>query len=117
MTDDLMKRVPDLTDTELWIIRATVKERYGKPISVELADTEIRLRPGAKELTVCPAAYWEAGGAHFVIIKTGEDRYRCQFYYRLHQMYGTGIEEYEDLGECVISLLQVQADHAAQAKG
>ena len=112
-----MNRVPDLTETELWIIRGTVKERYGEPISVELADTEIRLRPGAKELTVCPAAYWEAGGSHFVIIKTGEDRYRCQFYYRLHQMYGTGIEEYEDLGECVISLLQVQADHAAQAKG
>jgi hypothetical protein len=28
-------------------------------------------------------------------------------------MYGTGVEEYDDLSECVVTLLQVQADHAA----
>ena len=112
-----MNQIPDFTETELWIIRSTVKERYGEPVTVEPAETEIRLWPGAKELTLCPAAYWEGGAAHFIIVKTAESRYRCQFYYRLHQMYGTGIEEYEDLGECVISLLQVQADHAARAQG
>lgn len=108
-----MDQIPDFTKTELWIIGSTVKERYGKDVSVELAETEIRLRPGAKELTVCPALYWEQDGVHFIVVKTGESRYRCQFYYRLHQMYGTGVEEFEDLGECVITLLQVQADHAA----
>ncbi len=112
----IMGQIPDFTDTELWIIRSTVKERYGRAVSVELAETEIRARPGAKELTVCPAAYWEQEGAHFIVIKTAANRYRCQFYYRLHQMYGTGVEEYEDLGECVITLLHVQADHAAQAQ-
>ena len=40
-------------------------------------------------------------------------RYRCQFYYRVHQMYGTGEEEYDDLSECMVTLLQVQADYAA----
>ncbi len=40
---------------------------------------------------------------------------RCQFFYRRRQMYGTGIPEYDDLAECVVSLLQVQADrHAGQ---
>ncbi|MDJ0892741.1 MAG: hypothetical protein QNK18_16310 [Gammaproteobacteria bacterium] len=112
-----MKHIPDFTDTELWIIRSTVKERYGRKVSVELAETEIRARPGAKELAVSPAVYWEEGGVHFVVFKMGDSRYRCQFFYRLHQMFGTDIEEFEDLGECVISLLQVQADHAAQAQG
>ena len=28
-------------------------------------------------------------------------------------MYGTGVEEYDDLSECTVSLLQVQADYAA----
>jgi hypothetical protein len=31
-------------------------------------------------------------------------------------MYGTGIEEYDDLSECVVSLLQVQADHRARER-
>ena len=109
-----MSQVPDFTDTELWVIRTTVRERYGRNLPVDLVDTEIRLRPGAKELTTCPAVYWTAGRAHFIIIKTGETRYRCQFYYRLHEMFGTGIDEYEDLGDCVLTLLQVQADHEAR---
>jgi hypothetical protein len=29
-------------------------------------------------------------------------------------MYGTGVEEYDDLSECMVSLLQVQADHHAR---
>jgi hypothetical protein len=49
-----------------------------------------------------------------VVVKTGDRRYRCQFFYRIHQMYGTGIEEYDDLTECVVTLLQVQADHHAR---
>jgi hypothetical protein len=48
-----------------------------------------------------------------IISKTGEDRYRSQFFYRLHQMFSTGIEEYDDITECVVTLLQVQADQAA----
>ncbi len=111
-----MHPVPEFTETELWIIRSAVRERYGREIPIEMADTEIRLHAGAKELTVCPAAYWEGGGAHFVVIKTGESRYRAQFYYRLHQMFGTGIDEFDDIGDCVVTLLQVQADHAAQAQ-
>ena len=32
------------------------------------------------------------------------------------QMFGTGVEEYDDLTECVVSLLQVQADHHASER-
>ncbi len=109
-----MHQIPDFTDTELWVIRSTVEERFSRKVPIELVDTEIRMSPGAKELTTCPAVYWEELGAHFIIIKTGKERYRCQFYYRLHQMYGTGKDEYPDLGDCVITLLQVQADHKRQ---
>ncbi len=111
-----MKQIPDFTDTELWIIRSTVKERYSTEVPVELAETEVRARPGARELTVCPAVYWERDGVYFVVFKMDDSRYRCQFFYRLHQMFGTGVEEFEDLGECVVTLLRVQADHAAQAQ-
>ena len=78
-----------------------------------LADIELRLNPYGTELTDCPAAFWSHEGCNFIVGKTGEPRYRCQFYYRVHQMYGTGVEEYDDLSECVVTLLQVQADYVA----
>jgi len=31
-------------------------------------------------------------------------------------MYGTGIEEFDDLSECVVTLLQVQADYVASGR-
>jgi len=112
-----MPQVADITDSEQWIVRSTLRERYGREIEVQLADSEIRLRPSDRELTQVPVFYWEADGCNFVIFKTGDRRYRCLFYYRLYQQNGTGIPEYDDLTECVVSLLQVQADHAAKERG
>ena len=109
-----MISVEDFTESELWIIRTTLEERYAQPVEPQLADTELRLNPYGTELTVCPAAYWEHEGCHFIVAKTGDSRYRCQFYYRVHQMYGTGVEEYDDLSECIVTLLQVQADYVAE---
>jgi len=108
-----MSGIPDFSDTELWIMKSTLEERYGKPVEVQLAESEMRLNRGRTELAICPTAYWEVDNCHFVIVKSGDNRYRCQFFYRIHQMYGTGVEEYDDLTECVVSLLQVQADHHA----
>lgn len=112
-----MNRVPDFSDNELWIIKSTLQERYGETPEVQLAETELRLDLSRTELTACPAAYWEVDGCHFVIAKTGENRFRCQFFYRVHQMYGTGHDEYDDLTECVVTLLQVQADQQAKEAG
>jgi len=109
-----MGGIPDFSDSELWIIRSTLEERYGKAPDIQLAETEMRLNPGKTELVPCPTVYWEASDCHFVVVKTGDRHYRCQFFYRIHQMYGTGVEEYDDLTECVVTLLQVQADHHAR---
>jgi len=54
---------------------------------------------------------WQAdGGCHFVIFKTGERAYRCQFFYKPDKQMGTGVSEYDDLAECAVALLQAQAD-------
>ena len=105
----------DFKDAKLWIIETTLRERYGEMIDFRLADSDLRLRPTDRDLTPCPLVYWEVGNCHFVIVKTGDRRYRCQFYYRLHQQDGTGANEYDDLSECAVSLLQVQADHERAA--
>jgi hypothetical protein len=106
-----MKKIPDFTEAEVWTIQTTLNERYKEEMELQLAEGEIRLSTTDRELTVCPAAYWEHENCHFIIFKAGEERYRCQFFYRVHQQYGTNIHEFDDLAECTVVLLQTQADH------
>jgi len=109
-----MSGVPDITDAELWVVEATLKERYGKPVEVQLADVELRLDHAVPDLTLCPAMVWKEQGAGFVISKVGDNRFRCQFFYSVREQYGTGKAEYDDLLECVVALLKLQADHGAK---
>ena len=112
-----MPEIADITDTELWTVKTTLKERYGRDVDLQIADSEIRLQPSDREVSACPVFYWTADQCHFVIFKTGDRRYRSQFFYKPYQQYGTGRREYDDLTECVVSLLQAQADHSAQEAG
>ncbi|MEO5342502.1 MAG: hypothetical protein H7842_04035 [Gammaproteobacteria bacterium SHHR-1] len=112
-----MQQIPDFSETELWIINTTLKERYAQPPELQLADSEIRLHPSDREVSQVPAAIWQADECNFVIFKTGDRNYRGQFFYRLYQQYGTGVHEYDDLTECIVSLLQTQADYQAQDQG
>lgn len=109
--------IPDFSEDELAIIRAVIDERYrySQLIELELADAELRLKDStgelARELTLCPTVFWQVDKVSFVIFKTAPQRYRCQFFYSIHEQYGTGIEEFDNIGECVTVLLQIQADH------
>lgn len=107
----LQMKIPDFTETELSIVRQTVAERFRKEIDIQVGDAEIRLDPSDRELTVVPAAVWSEGGANFVIFKAGDGDFRAQFFYRVHKQYGTGNRTYDNIGDCVITLLQVQSDH------
>ncbi|MGF1612325.1 MAG: hypothetical protein ACFCVA_00035 [Gammaproteobacteria bacterium] len=106
-----MTHIADFTDTELWLIRTTLKERYRSEVPLHLADTEISLTSGKDELTACPTVFWDHNRTSFVIIKTGERRYQCQFFGRDLEMLRPDKQEYDDVADCVVTLLQVQADH------
>src|SRR5574340_374276 len=109
--------IPDFTDVERWTVATALHERYGRKIEAEVADVELRLDPVLPELTLCPALFWKEGGCSFLICKTGERRYRSQFFYSVREQYGTGREEYDDLADCVVTLLKLQADHEAKRRG
>ncbi|MHB1566967.1 MAG: hypothetical protein ACYCXG_09685 [Acidiferrobacter sp.] len=109
-----MNAIPDFTDTELWVARAAINERYGKAVVLELADSELRLDPESTALTLCPTLFWNARTTNFVVFKVGDSRYRCQFFYRAREQYGTGRDIYDNVGECVTHVLQLQADHERQ---
>ncbi len=107
----------EFTPDEINIVEEVLIERYGKAVGAELADVELRLHKDDRELVERPAVYWEEGECHFVICKLGKNQFRSQFFYRGHQQFGTGREDYDDLHHCTVTLLQVQADHQAQEAG
>ncbi len=109
-----MSDIPDFTPDELKIINETLTERFGHEIETQLVDSEIRLYKGDRELTQVPAVYWEANECHFIIFKKGNFRFHNQFFYGVNKQYGTGIDEFDDLHKCTVTLLQVQADHALE---
>ncbi len=49
-----MKKIPDFNDTEIWGVETTLTERYGKKVTVELVNAEIRRDPSERVLTPCP---------------------------------------------------------------
>jgi hypothetical protein len=81
---------------------------------LQLADSELQLDVLSEELTLCPTLYWVERGAQFVVCKVAADHYRCQFFYSETEQYGTGHDEYNSLGDSVVTLLQVQSDHERQ---
>jgi hypothetical protein len=101
----------DFTEVEQQRVEALLHRRYGFPVAAEFADSELRLDPADDKMDLCPTLYWSARGAHFVVFKLAESRFRCQFYYSDFDHYGTGRDDYDDLETCVRTLLQVQADH------
>jgi hypothetical protein len=109
-----MNTIEDFTDTEMSQVSAQLFKRYEKEVELQLADSELQL--GAEEgvLTLCPTLFWSERGANFLLYKTGENRYRSQFFYSDADQYGTGHIEYNDLENCVKTLLQVQSDHERQ---
>ena len=109
-----MNDIPDFTETEQKLVSALVFKRYGKLIPLQLADSELQLGADPENLTLCPTLYWNERGAHFVVCKVAVSHYRCQFFYSDAEQYGTGRDEYDDLENCVLTLLQMQSDHERQ---
>ena len=108
--------IGDFTDADRWVVATALKERYGKIVAIEPADSEIRLDPAATEVTVCPTLYWEEHGVEFVIFKIDENRYRSQLFYSALEQFGCG-RDFDDLAECVTTTLRLQADHEKDRAG
>ncbi|MBI1423884.1 MAG: hypothetical protein GC149_10500 [Gammaproteobacteria bacterium] len=109
--------VPDFTKDEIRVIQDTLKERYGHAMEIELAEAEMRLNPALTEMTLCPIVYWEVGDCHFVVAKVDKYHFMNHFYYRLYQTYATEKRRYDDVLDCVVSLLRAQADYELKEQG
>ena len=106
-----MSGIPDFTEADLRLVDAALRERYGKTVEIQEVETEIRLMPADRELTVCPAVYWEDdSGCRFVVSKTGVDKFRSMFFWSVKDRFSTGKEEYDNLGDCLVTTLKMQEE-------
>ncbi|MDO8786544.1 MAG: hypothetical protein Q7J42_00520 [Sulfuritalea sp.] len=103
--------ISDFTDTEWQLVNQILFERYSRLVPLQAADVELQLDPASEQLTTCPSLYWNELGAEFIVSKLADQRYRCQFFYSASEQFGTGRDVYDNLGDCVTNLLQLQADH------
>ncbi len=109
--------IADFNEADLRLAQQTLRERYGHEVTIDIAEAEIGLGEENTELTICPVLYWQERGAHFVVFKIADSRYRAQFFYSEAQQFGTGKDSFDNLGDCLVTVLQVQSDHERQMAG
>lgn len=105
-----MGMIDAFSPAELALVEVSLKERFGRAVPFDEVETEIRLNPADRDLTVCPALYWEHGGCRFVLSKTGENTFRSMFFWTVRDRFATGKEEYDNLGDCIVTLLKMQEE-------
>ena len=109
------------TPIEREVVQTTLLERYGRVVPVQDVEVALQINPADPLPTDCQAIYWQDStqGVEFVIAKivrspTDIPTYRTQFFYGDSEVFGTNPNEYGNLGDCVITVLQVQAAHGAE---
>jgi hypothetical protein len=100
----------NFTESEIEATKKLVDERWkDKDVSIHLADIEYT-KEGEEAVNLYPALVWEDKSSTFVVLKMGMLSYKSFFYYLKNKRYDTGVLEYNDLNECVTTLMQSQAD-------
>lgn len=110
------------TDQERELVHATLFERYARVVPLQDVEVELLIDAAAPGPVACAALYWRDGAAEFVVARVVGPvgpTFRAQFFYGQGddaEVFGTGHSDYGNLGDCVVTLLQVQAAHAAEAR-
>ena len=105
-----LQAAAEFSRNDLALVATTLHERYGHEVAIEAVEVELAPEPDARTATPWPALYWQQRGAEFVVVKLGPDCFRPRFFYANGEQFGTGRDDYANLGDCLISVLQVQAD-------
>jgi hypothetical protein len=112
----MSRPIRPFSDRERKLIGQTLLERFGHAVALQPVDAELQLNLLKEEFAMCPSIAWTENGAHFIVFKTGDERFRSLFYFNEALLFGTGKDEFDNLGDCVVTLLQVQTDQDEQSR-
>ena len=109
--------IPDFTDQQLSAIQRLINSHYGEETEMHLGDSELQLNPQAKQVESCPIIFWSACGCNFVIVRTGEDQYRAQYFYTPHEQVSTHQVFFTTVEDCASAVLREQSDAERESAG
>ena len=100
----------DFTASEIKLTQELIDNRWrDAKVSINLADIDFT-KTGEDNAKSYPAMVWEDKSTTFVILKMAAFNYKSFFYYLHDKRFDTGVDIYENLHECVDTLLKAQAD-------
>ena len=74
-----MDSIPNFTPADIETVRQLVHQRYGG-IAIQLTNSELMLNPKGEQQVDYPTLFWHVHGANFAVIRSGLNRFRCQFF-------------------------------------
>lgn len=109
--------VPDFSEHQVSFVQQLINARYKEEVELHLADSEIQIDQAILDTTVCPILFWNARDCNFVIMRTGNDQYRGQYFYNPHEQYPTQQVFFTTLEDCAEAVLREQSDYEREAQG
>ena len=107
----------DYTEQECQAVQQVLNERYKSPVEVHLADCEVQPDKDCDERVERPAIFWNALDCNFVLIKMADDEFQGFFFYQPDEHFASAQQTYSNAVNCVIALLQFQADQFGESQG
>lgn len=108
--------ISDFTDEQVNAVQRMVNQRFGEEIELHMGDSEVQLDPAKKELVDCPVIFWNARDCNFVVIKTGEDQFRAQYFHTPHDLVSTHQVIFTTVEDCASAVLREQSDHEGESE-
>jgi hypothetical protein len=109
--------IVDYTDEQVSAVQTLINNHYGEETELQLGDSEVQIDPKLEEVTPCPVIFWNASECNFVIIKTGEDQYRAQYFYTPHEQVSTQQVFFTVVEDCVNAILREQSNDERKSGG
>lgn len=108
--------IPDFSEQQVSAVQQLVNERYKEDVELHLADSEMQIDSAILGTTVCPVLFWNARECNFLIMRTGDDQYRAQYFYNPHEQYPTQQAFFTTVEDCATAVLREQSDYEREAE-
>ena len=107
----------DYTEQEYRAVQQVLNKRYKLPVEIYFADCEVQPDKERNERVERPAMFWIALDCNFVLIKMADDEFQGFFFYQPDEHFASAQQTYSNPVNCVIALLQFQADEFGESQG